>query len=582
LRREALQQIPDRSVSAAITAAALRFVAGRTSPERSEDQKVLDPIHDECGIAAVYRLNSRPAGGDASATNPAPSPIEEERNAVRLLPDMLIDLQNRGQLAAGITRYNDEETKILDTYKEVGSVSDVFHLTFPDPARFREIMDRYRGRAGIGHVRYATCGSDDREHAQPFQRDHGRKWKWFAFCFNGNVANFAEVKAGILAKGDYHLKCDNDTELLMHHLSYALKGDEKPDLVKVFRHIADTVDGAYSLAFINADGDMVLARDPYGFRPLCYAVRGNLFAAASESLALTNRGFTDIQDVEPGELLHVRPDGWSRHRFAESKRKAFCYFEYVYFANVASTLNGRSVYLTRKRLGEALAEGEQLPTDPNDCVAVPVPDTAKAACDAMAYKLGIPSLEGLIRNRYVGRTFIEGKNRIERAKRKYTALPEVLQGKRVFLVEDSVVRSNTLRVIVSMLREQGRAREVHVRVACPPIMAPCSYGIDMSTVGELFAPRLLGPQPKPALSEAEQKKLAADLGTDSLRYLTLDELTRAIGAPENELCLGCLTGRYPTPWGDRLYQTALRLKDGPQDKRTYEQQDVTLGSAAGS
>ncbi len=527
---------------------------------------MLDPIHDECGIAAVYRMDVRADGG----SSPANSLLDEERNVIRLLPEMLIDLQNRGQLAAGITRFNESEAKIIDTYKEVGSVSDVFHLTYPDPAKFREVMDRYRGRAGIGHVRYATCGSDDREYAQPFQRDHGRKWKWFAFCFNGNVANYTEVRAGILQKGDYHLKCDNDTEVLMHHLSYALQGDSKPDLVRVFRHLAETVDGAYSLAFLNADGDMVLARDPFGFRPLCYAVKGSLFAAASESLALTNRGFTEIHDLEPGMLLHVTPTGVKKIRFAESPRKAFCFFEYVYFANVASTLNGRSVYLTRKRLGEALAEGETMATNPTDCVAVPVPDTAKAACDAMAYKLGIPSLEGLIRNRYVGRTFIEGKNRIERARRKYTALPEVLEGKRIFLVEDSVVRSNTLRVIVKMLKEHGRAKEVHVRVACPPIMSPCSYGIDMSTVSELFAPKLLGVEPKKELSAEELKKLSDDLGTDSLRYLTLDQLTRAIGAPENELCLGCLTGKYPTPWGDRLYQTALSLKDGPQEKRTYE------------
>lgn len=526
---------------------------------------MLDPIHDECGIAAVYRLDVR-----LDASSPAAGALEEDRNVVRLLPEMLIDLQNRGQLAAGVSRFNEEEPKILSTYKDVGSVSDVFQLTYPDPARFREIMDSHRGRAGIGHVRYATCGSDDREHAQPFQRDHGRKWKWFAFCFNGNVANYAEIKAGILQKGDYHLKCDNDTEVLMHHLAYALQGDTKPNLVEVFRHIAETVDGAYSLAFLNADGDMVLARDPHGFRPLCYATKGHLFAAASESLALANRGFTDIRDLEPGHLLHVTPDGVQKLRFAEPRRKAFCFFEYVYFANVASTLNERSVYLTRKRLGEALAGSEHLPTDPSDCVAVPVPDTAKAACDAMAYKLGIPSLEGLIRNRYVGRTFIEGRNRMERARRKYTALPEVLAGKRVFLVEDSVVRSNTLRVIVGMLREQGRAREVHVRVACPPIMAPCSYGIDMSTVSELFAPKLLGTEPRQALSPEELKRLSDNLGTDSLRYLTLDELTRAIGGPENELCLGCLTGKYPTPWGDRLYQRALQLKDNPQDRRTYE------------
>jgi amidophosphoribosyltransferase len=525
---------------------------------------MLDPVHDECGVAALYRMDVRPDGGP-----PAPG-LDDERNVVRLLPDLLIDLQNRGQLAAGISRYNEDALRIIETYKDVGSVSEVFHLTYPDPSRFRSIIDRYSGRAAIGHVRYATCGKDDPSYAQPFEQPHGRKWKWFAFCFNGNLANYAELREKILAKGDYHLRHENDTEVLMHHLSYALKGDSKPDMVQVFRHIAEVVDGAYSIAFLNADGDMVLARDPLGFRPLCWSVKGHLFGAASESLALRNRGFDEIHDVEPGELIHVTPAGYTKHRFAESKRKAFCYFEYVYFANVASTLNGRSVYLTRKRLGEALAAEETVRTDPADCVAVPVPDTAKAACDAFAYKRGIPSLEGLIRNRYVGRTFIEGRNRIERARRKYTALPEVLEGKRVFLVEDSIVRSNTLRVIVKMLREQGKAKEIHVRVACPPIMAPCAYGIDMSTVSELFAPKHLSKPFRGQIPQEELEKLALELGTDSLRYLSIESLMASMNAGENEICLGCLTGNYPTSWGDKLYREALLRKDGPQEGRTYE------------
>jgi amidophosphoribosyltransferase len=524
---------------------------------------LLDPIHDECGIAAVYRLDRAPEGAADSGG------LDEEGNVVRLLPDMLIDLQNRGQLAAGLTRYNESAPQIIGTYKDVGSVSDVFHLTVPDPSKFRSIIDQYSGRAAIGHVRYATCGTDDPSYAQPFERHHGRTWKWFAFCFNGNIANFTEVRSGLLAKG-YHLVRETDTELLMHHLSYALQSDEKPDFVKVFRHLAEAVDGAFSLAFLNADGDMVLARDPHGFRPLCYAVKGKLFAAASESIALSNRSFRDIREVEPGELIHVRRDGFRVRRFAEPRRRAFCFFEHVYFANVASNLNGSSVYLARTRLGEALARGETVPTSAEDCVAVPVPDTAKAACDAMAYSLRIPSREGLIRNRYIGRTFIEGRNRMERAMRKYTALPEVLAGKRVFLVEDSIVRSTTLRVIVRMLKEHGRAREVHVRVACPPIMAPCAYGIDMSTVSELFAPKHVGAPSRGPLPAEEIEKLTRDLGTDSLRYLSVSELTAALGVPESSLCLGCLLGEYPTPWGGKLYREALRTRDGPERGRTYE------------
>lgn len=530
-----------------------------------------DEVREECGVAAVYRMDVEPEGGEAIAGRSfALSILEGDGDAVGLLPDMLIDLQNRGQLAAGISRYNEKHPRIIDTYKDVGSVTDVFHLMYPDPARFRKLLRKYAGRAAIGHVRYATCGKDDPAYAQPLERTHIRKWKWFAVCFNGNLANYPELRQKILEKKDYHLNIDTDTEVLMHHLAYALRGERKPEFLEVFRHLADTVDGAYSLAFLNADGDLIVARDPYGFRPLCYAIQGNLFAAASESVALVNRGFHEVRDVEPGEFIHVRADGVRRVRFAESPRRAYCFFEYVYFANVASTVNGVSVYLARKRMGEALAARETVPVDPRDCVAVPVPDTSKAACDAMAYKLGIPSVEGLMRNRYVGRTFIEGRTRTERALRKYTALPEVLSGKRVFLVEDSIVRGTTLGVIVRMVREQGKAREVHVRVACPPIMAPCSYGIDMSTVGELFAPRFVGSRPREELTPDELRRLSEELGATSLRYLTLEELAGALGIPRGDLCLGCLTGSYPTRWGGINYEAALRARSGPEAGRTYE------------
>ncbi len=526
---------------------------------------MLDPIHDECGVAAVYRMDHVPDDAEPGEF------VEAGVNVVRLLPDMLIDLQNRGQLAAGITRYNEHAAQVIDTYKQVGSVSDVFHLTLPDPAKFESILSEYSGRAGIGHVRYATCGRDDPSYAQPFEVSHGRKWKWFAFGFNGNVANYSQLRSELVEKG-YHLVRESDTEILQHHICYALERPQKPDVVQVLQQIAYHIDGAYSLVFLNGDGDLVVARDPYGFRPLCYAIKGNLFAAASESVALQNRGFSDVREVEPGTLVHVTAEGVRTATFAEAPRRAFCFFEHVYFSNVASNINGRAVYLTRTQLGEALAASEDRDTDPEDCVAVPVPDTAKAACDAMAYRLGIPSREGLIRNRYVGRTFIEGRNRTERVMRKFSALPEVLAGKRVFLVEDSIVRSTTLRVIVRMLREQGRAREVHVRVACPPIMAPCSYGIDMSTVSELFAPRFLGRTGGDDLSPQELKTLSRELGTDSLRYLTVRQLVHAMGAGENQLCLGCLTGKYPTPWGNLLYDKACAHREAPIRGRTYEQE----------
>ncbi|HLJ10216.1 MAG TPA: amidophosphoribosyltransferase, partial [Planctomycetaceae bacterium] len=247
---------------------------------------------------------------------------------------------------------------------------------------------------------------------------------------------------------------------------------------------------------------------------------------------------------------------------------AHCFFEWIYFANVASTLDDRSVYLTRKALGKELALLESAPID-DDTIVVPVPDTAKAAAASMAYELKIPCLEGLMRNRYVGRTFIEGRNRADKARFKYTPLPEVLQGKRVLLVEDTIVRSTTMKVLISQLRERGLAREVHVRVACPPIVAPCFYGIDMSTVEELFAPKFLeGGELTPEI----EKRMAQALGADSLHYLPVDAIARCVQMHRDHLCQACIDGRYPTSAGRRLYQIALEHAEGgePPGSRTYE------------
>jgi amidophosphoribosyltransferase len=207
---------------------------------------------------------------------------------------------------------------------------------------------------------------------------------------------------------------------------------------------------------------------------------------------------------------------------------------------------------------------------------VPVPDTSKAAADSMAFHLGVQSMEGLIRNRYAGRTFIEGgEGRRKKAETKYTPLREVLAGKRVFLVEDSIVRSTTMRVLLHRLRTFGGAREIHVRVACPPIIAPCFYGIDMSTIDELFAAKYV---PDGQLSEESLQKMAADLGADSLRYLPVDAVARAIGFKGDELCQACITGRYPTPWGQKLYNIAVEnSRNGDTKRRTYEPRAVHAG-----
>jgi amidophosphoribosyltransferase len=265
----------------------------------------------------------------------------------------------------------------------------------------------------------------------------------------------------------------------------------------------------------------------------------------------------------------------SIERFADSPRRAHCFFEWIYFANVASTLDDRSVYVARKSLGEELARLEDISID-EDTIVVPVPDTSKCAADAMAYRLGVPSAEGLIRNRYSGRTFIEGSGtRAHKASSKYTPLREVLEGKRVLLVEDSIVRSTTMRVLISRMRKVGRAKEIHVRVACPPIVAPCFYGIDMSTISELFAPRFIQPGHSSKETFAE---MARELGADSLRYLPIDAIARSLDRPADDLCRACLTGRYPTAHGQQLYQIAITNAQNEGDvdptnsrtSRTYE------------
>jgi amidophosphoribosyltransferase len=527
----------------------------------------MSELNHECGIAAVYHLPGR----GASPLCPEQGPEE----ASRLLPRMLLDIQNRGQLSAGITSYDPDRQQLLDTYRGLGSVSEVFRLSHRGKAE--SIMAQYGGRAAIGHVRYATCGKDDLSYAQPFERHHLQKNKWFSFGFNGQLANYAELRDKILADNDHHLARATDTEIIMHEISRELSGDRRPSLVEVMRNVAGRFDGAYSIAFLNALGEMFVARDPLGVKPISYAIEGPLLAAASESVALLNLGFShaSIRSLEPGEMVTVNGGRFAVERFAPSPRRAHCFFEWIYFANVASTMDGRSVYLARKALGEELARLEDIDID-EDTVVVPVPDTSKCAADAMAFRLGVPSVEGLIRNRYSGRTFIEGDDsRVTKAAAKYTPLREVLEGKRVLLVEDSIVRSTTMRVLIKRIREVGRAREIHVRVACPPITSPCFYGIDMSTIAELFAPRFMR-EGRPL--EEIYAEMARELGADSLRYLQVESIARAVDRPADELCRACITGQYPTPHGQQLYQIALANARadskpsavGSRPARTYE------------
>ena len=525
----------------------------------------MSEIHHECGIAAIYRLpgtRKSEVCGQIGANGVSP-----------LLVRMLQDIQNRGQLAAGITSFNPDRNQRIDTYKEIGTVSEVFRMSHR--GKYESLMSEYAGSAAIGHVRYATCGpSEDRSYAQPFERHHIQKHKWFSFAFNGQLANYDALRQRLLTDEDHHLIRDTDTEILLHEISLELSRTKRPALIDVMKNVSEKFDGAYSLVLLNARGDLLIARDPLGIKPLCYANDGSLFAAASESVALLNLGFSPkpLRSLQPGQAITITDGVFEIQNFATSSRSAHCFFEWIYFANVASTLDERSVYLSRTSLGVELAKLERADgrvVIDDDTIVVPVPDTSKAAADSMAFELSIPSREGLIRNRYSGRTFIEGGNdRFKKAQTKYTPLPEVLRGKRIFLVEDSIVRSTTMKALLDRIRELGEAKEIHVRVACPPIIAPCFYGIDMSTVDELFAPKFLHGGP---LTPEIEQEMADQLGADSLRYLPVDAIARAIRLDSDQLCQACITGKYPTPCGQELYQIALDdAATGSGNGRTYE------------
>jgi len=476
-----------------------------------------------------------------------------------MIPGMLLDMQNRGQLAAGFTTFNPRRLQLIDTHKDVGGVPEVFRMDHPE--RYLSLMQKYAGEAAIGHVRYATCGKADRSYAQPFERHHIARSKWFSFAFNGQLANYVELRDKILQTTDFHLARETDTEVLNHLISQQLSENFGISHLDLLKALAKRLDGSWNICYLDANGDMFVSRDPLGMRPLCYAVEGPLFASASESVALTHLGFAEenIKNVPPGHAVIVTKQGVTVEKFAESPKTAHCFFEWIYFANAGSHFDKAGVYLSRKRLGEELARQETVTID-EDTIVVPVPDTAKAAADSMAYELKVPSLEGLIRNRYIGRTFIEGSNRADKVRMKYTPLPEILDGKRILLVDDSIVRATTLKELLRLLRDRGKVKEIHVRIACPPIIAPCYYGIDMSTISELFAPNVMQGN---VITPEEEQKMADLIGADSLRYLPVEAVAKCVGLPRENMCQACVDTIYPTPAGEKLYQLAVdEFKNG--------------------
>jgi amidophosphoribosyltransferase len=511
---------------------------------------------DECGVAAVYALKE--------------GKPDYSRDVSSLLPLMLQDMQNRGELSAGITTYDPKRRFILRNFKALGQVKEVFS---PDIHHKKELELAQSGCAGIGHVRYSTCGKDDINYAQPFERVHGRLFKWFSFCFNGNISNHAEQHDMLVKEKGYHISLDSDTEIFMHFLSREIANcddlHKEIDYKKIFANIAKQLDGAYCLTFIDARGKLVIVRDPQGFKPLSYAITDDMLYVASESVAIWNRGIVDIKTLEPGCMIVADENGIKVERYAEHKRTSHCFFEWIYFSNVASTIDDRNVYESRARAGEILARGEELVID-EDTIVVSVPDTAKACGDAMGFALGAKIVEGLFRNRYVGRSFIKSNNRTAIVQQKFTPLPTILKGKKVILVEDSLVRGTTLRHIIKDMFERGQVAEIHLRIACPPILSPCFYGIDMSTLGELFARQYIGlRETKSDLPKETLQEMAETLGANSLRYLSVNDVPEALNFKKEELCMACVNSDYPTAHGEKLFEVAIQKSEKGETGRTY-------------
>jgi amidophosphoribosyltransferase len=455
-----------------------------------------EEARESCGVVAIY------------------APGED---VARLSYYALYALQHRGQESAGIA-ISDGRSMVV--YKELGLVSQVFDET---------VLSSLHGHLAIGHVRYSTTGSTTWDNAQPTYKS-GESGE-IAVAHNGNLVNSVELKRDLEAAGGdptpqgARMKSSSDTDLVAAHIARADNDDMGLAILDVLRRLS----GAYS--FTMMDGDRVFAaRDPQGFRPLCIGrLRTGGWIVASETCALDLLGAEFVRDVEPGELVTIGPNGVGGERFSASNHAA-CIFEHVYFARPDSTLMGQNVYATRYRMGQQLAAESPAIAE----LVMPVPDSGVPAAQGFAQASGIAYGEGFVKNRYVGRTFIQPTQsmREQGIRMKLNPLRDVIAGKRVVVVDDSIVRGNTTRQIVAMLRDAA-AREVHMRISAPPIKWPCFYGIDMPDQDELIASRM------------DVEEVRKHIGADSLAYLSLEGMVGATEIPGDEFCSACFSSRYP-------------------------------------
>ncbi len=448
-----------------------------------------DRFHDHCGVCGVF--------GHAEAAN--------------LAYLGLYALQHRGQESAGIVVSDGAELRMT---KGMGLVQEVFT---PD------VLSQLAGSAAIGHTRYSTAGDTSLTNAQPIMIDCN-KGK-LALGHNGNLTNARELRIRLEHRGSI-FQSTSDTEVIVHLVARS----NASNLPGALAEALNQVEGAYSLLLLTRE-ELYAIRDPRGFRPLALGRVGDAWVAASETCAFDLLDAQYVREVAPGEMVRISRSGLESIHFAPQKPHQYCIFEHVYFARPDSRVFGKSVNASREMLGRLLAREKPVPAD----VVVPVPDSGTPAAIGFALESGVPFRMALIRNHYIGRTFIEPQQAIRDfgVKLKLNPVASLLAGKRVVLVDDSIVRGTTSRKIVRMVREAGAA-EVHLRISCPPTISPCYYGVDTPRREELIA----------AMNPVE--KVREFIGADSLGYLSMESLRRALGDTETKFCTSCYTGQYPT------------------------------------
>ncbi len=457
---------------------------------------MFDKFHEECGVVAIC--------GHPEAAN------------VAYLG--LYALQHRGQESAGLAV---SDGRSIQCHKDMGHVADIFRP---------EVLGRLPGTLAIGHTRYSTAGDTVLGNAQPFAVMCNKGP--LAVAHNGNLTNAAELRRSLESDGAI-FQASSDTEVILHLMAHS----RERTLTDALRDALLQIEGAYSLVFI-AGNRMLIARDPHGFRPLAMGqleLSGGkvCYVFASETCAFDLIGAVYMCEVEPGEMIVIGPEGMHRERFAPVRSTAHCVFEHVYFSRPDSLVFGRSVQLSRERMGRLLAKAHPAPTAD---LVVPVPDSGVAAAIGYAEEARLPFRQALIRNHYVGRTFIEPSQAIRDfgVKLKLNPVRHLLRGKSVVLVDDSIVRGTTSRKIVRMVRSAG-AREVHVRISCPPTLSPCFYGVDTPTKRELIA------------ANQSIEEIRRFVEADSLGYLPLNLLRQSVDDDDRfDYCYACYTGDYPT------------------------------------